>query len=78
MERLERPHSRVILTRMLRMIIKKKKRVDQSVRWCFTFHNYTKKDIGNLNGAIGAKFISFSEERGRGGVGENSKKKIYT
>lgn len=48
----------------------KKKRVNQSVRWCFTFHNYTKKDIENLNGDIGAKFLIFSEERGKGGVGE--------
>lgn len=48
----------------------KKKRVNQSVRWCFTFHNYTKKDIENLNGDIGAKFLIFSEELGGGGVGK--------
>ena len=49
----------------------KKKRVNQSVKWCFTFHNYTKKDIENLNGDIGAKFVIFSEELGGGGVGKN-------
>lgn len=48
----------------------KKKRVNQSVKWCFTFHNYTKKDIENLNGDIGAKFVIFSEELGGGGVGK--------
>lgn len=45
----------------------KKIRITAGVRWCFTFHKYTEKDIELINGSYGSgiyKFIVFSEELG--------------
>lgn len=45
-----------------------KKQCNAGIRWCFTFHKYTQKDIETINSANSAgiiKFIIFSEELGK-------------
>lgn len=47
---------------------KKKKQVSASKGWCFTFHNYTKKDIETINSSNSSNYLIFSEETGKAGV----------
>lgn len=44
------------------------KRVNSSIKWCFTINNYTENDIDMLNKYDGSKFLIFSKEVGKSGT----------
>lgn len=41
------------------------KQISPAIRWCFTFHNYTQKDIDDINSSNSSKFLMFAEETGK-------------